>query len=142
MTIEKRKREKHCVNGRFKPSCNCVMMKFHTFFPQCSISKNTFFPVLYLSIKSFLFWLFYKLSKQIIECFWILSYTFLVRSIVIWIWRACMRQVISLNQNCKNKVAINLAYCQKVVLKLFRIEHYKVNLNSLASYLLLKTNNN
>ena len=86
--------------------------------------KNTFFPVLYLSIRKKSFSrLFCKLLKQIIECFWILSYTFFGTSIVIWIWRSCMRQVISLNQNCKTKVGYILACLKPIKV----IRHYKIS---------------
>ena len=114
---------------------------FIHFFHNVRSQKILFFLFYIWALKVFCFDCFINFRSKLSSVFGFYHILFLVRSIVIWIWRACMRQVISLNQNCKNKVAINLAYCQKVVLKLFRIEHYKENLNSLASYLRITNNN-
>ena len=80
-------------------SCNTVMMKFRTF---TTIWKK--FLWLLIHQRNVLFSILCTLETNYLVFFLdFIIILFIVRSIVIWIWRVRMRQLISLIRNCEKK---------------------------------------
>ena len=92
-------------------SCNTVMMKFRTF---TTIWKN--FLRLLIHQRNVLFSILCTLETNYLVFFLdFIIILFIVRSIVIWIWRVRMRQLISLIRNCEKKgltITSRLSYHQ------------------------------